>query len=460
MDSQRISTRGHVDDVPSTTPTHVVMLVGNNISVDTRVKKTAASLERMSLRVTLVGVSDAAHEKRLMGGVAIEKLAMRWEHRGAGREEPDPASLAVEPGHDVSLPWRTTVPVALDYIDAFVDAVVALEPDVIHAHDVHTIAIAHEAARRMREAGKDVPWIYDAHEYVAGLSIYGNRDVVERAGWLNLEQEFASSATAIITVSPALAQTLRARYPSVPDIRVVLNAPWAEDAGHGDEHRHTGIRKQLGLDEGAPLLVYSGVVTAARGLPLVVAAMPALEGVHLAIVSTTYGSRDSQSLVAQAAELGVADRVHLLPPVPPDRVIDFLASADVGLIPIKRFPSHDIALTNKLFEYVHAGLPVIVSDCPAQKEFVRREDIGAVHMADNVADFALASKEVLRKIDYFRANVRRPELNETYSWQRSEQELLDLYVGILGRNLNIEASSDFPDLTETESPQQPSGASV
>ena len=50
--------------------------------------------------------------------------------------------------------------------------------------------------------------------------------------------------------------------------------------------------------------------------------------------------------------LGVGDRLHLLDPVRPDEVSAFVASADVGLLPLRHFGSHEMALANKLFEYL------------------------------------------------------------------------------------------------------------
>ena len=179
--------------------------------------------------------------------------------------------------------------------------------------------------------------------------------------------------------------------------------------------------------------------------------MAHLPGCHLAIVSTTYRGSITTVLRSRAERLGVADRVHIVPPVPAYEVVSHLSTADIGLIPIKRFPSHDVALTNKLFEYIHAGLPVVVSDCPGQKRFVRTEDIGAVHITEDPLDLALAVRAVLADLDHYRRQVRRPELAERFSWQGSEQALATLYEGLLGRTLPRPPADDgFPSLHESD----------
>ncbi|WP_156225293.1 glycosyltransferase [Pseudactinotalea suaedae] len=420
------------------------MLVGNQITVDTRVRKTAVSVARLGLDVTLVGTAPAGvRTVDTMAGVTVIRLPMQWRHRDEGRVEPaDPP----QPDVEAVLSWRQTVPVALDYLEAFVDEVVALEPDVIHAHDVHMIAVAAAAVEACRERGStDVRWIYDAHEFIAGLSLYGTRDATERAGWLDLEREIAPLADAIVTVSPILEDELRNRYPDVSTTVVTLNAPWQESEAPTDPAG--GVRSACDLDDSVPLLVYSGVVTPARGVETIIDAMPSMPGVHVAVVSTTYASRVTSSLGERAAALQVGDRVHLLPPVEPDRVISYLASADIGLIPLKRFPSHDVALTNKLFEYIHAGLPVVVSDCPAQQQFVREHDIGAVHLTEDPTDVALAVGEVIRRLRYYRERIGILRDEERFSWQGAEASLRDLYESMLGMPLEQPSHVTYPQLT-------------
>lgn len=346
--------------------------------------------------------------------------------------------------------WRVVLPEIDDYDLAFGPVVDRLEWDVIHAHDVHMVGIAKRAVIRRRGQGRPAAWIYDAHEFVAGLSVYGSRTRRRVAGYEDLEREFIRSADGVITVTEPLAQELQRRYQLPTRPGVVMNSPVL---GAGARPIEVGIRAALGLADGVPLIVYSGGVTEARGVATAVQALPLLPGVHLAVVCVPHTKvGPANLLVAQATSLGVADRLHLLDPVRPDEVSAFVASADVGLLPIRHFGSHEVALANKLFEYLYAGIPVLVSDCKAQAEFVRRHDVGAVHIADDATSFAAQLRELLaRHEEVVRVIAHSPDLLEPYAWERQEVALRAFYRQLLGFEdavLEPERASTLGDLTE------------
>lgn len=449
----------------------VAMVVGNDVSTDSRVRKTAASLSEAGFDVTVVGYSSSGRREELtVDGVRVVRVPVDLPPRGVGRGAPwwwrvavghrseseakdAQARLAARPApwrqaaavvriarglqrrldrarrrRVVTRPpraaWRWLVPAATAYESALAPELVALEPDLVHAHDVDVLAAAAAAvAASPRARG----YVYDAHEFVAGLSLHARRDELDRAGWLLLEARFAPGALRLVTVSPDLATELDRRYhPEHPPV-VVLNTPPATS-----RRPVGGVRAATGLAPGVPLLVYSGGVTAARGVHLAVESLSLMPGVHLAVVPVPADSPVVPELLELAGGLGVGDRLHIVAPVPPDAVADHLASADAGLIPLRRFPSHDVALTNKLFEYIHAGLPVVVSDCPAQAAFVRRTRIGEVHRADDAGSLAAAASAVLAAGPRYRAAVADPELVRRYSWQASAAALVALYRDLSG----------------------------
>lgn len=324
--------------------------------------------------------------------------------------------------------WQHVLPEVDDYEMAFGPVVDELRPQVIHAHDMHLVGVAAVAAARASERGDRVPWVYDAHEWVPGLSRYGGRTRRLISAWADLEASYIRFADRVVTVSAPLASALQDRYslPRTPD--VVRNIP---PVGAGDLDGET-VRERVGLGPDVPLLVYSGGVQAARGVDTAVDALALLPDAHLVVVAVpSPDSAACHQLSVRARALGVADRFHLLPPVAPDQVATFLRSADVGLIPLRHFGSHEMALANKLFEYMHAGVPAVVSDCRAQAAFVRQNGTGEVHVAGDAASLAAAVRRVLDDPKPYRSRLADEGLLAANDWTHEAGVLQDVYRELL-----------------------------
>ena len=174
---------------------------------------------------------------------------------------------------------------------------------------------------------------------------------------------------------------------------------------------------------------------------------------HLALVTVPFPHPSTPALVERAAALGVADRLHVTAPVGQDDLIDYLTSADVALHPLPGgTPNHDQALPNKLFEYLHAGLPLVVSDAVLMADFVRSNDLGEVFATDDAADLARAVNRVL---DGDRVRVPRDELTARYCWQQQEPTLVELYRALMPVPPDRDPGPPplrFPDLDVTMTP--------
>jgi glycosyltransferase involved in cell wall biosynthesis len=72
-------------------------------------------------------------------------------------------------------------------------------------------------------------------------------------------------------------------------------------------------------------------------------------------------------LMELARDLGIADRVKLLPMAPPEEMVRLATSYDLGLsLETDTSENRRVCLTNKIFTYLLAGVPVMMSDTPAQ----------------------------------------------------------------------------------------------
>jgi glycosyltransferase involved in cell wall biosynthesis len=77
----------------------------------------------------------------------------------------------------------------------------------------------------------------------------------------------------------------------------------------------------------------------------------------------------SGHLKTLATEIGVAEAISFPPSAPPDEMPRLAAQHDIGLaLELSDPPSRALCLTNKIFTYLLAGIPVLLSDTPAQRE--------------------------------------------------------------------------------------------
>ena len=291
-----------------------------------------------------------------------------------------------------------------------------LNPDVIHANDATLLGVAARTKARMRAAGRPVTLVYDAHEWTLGLERQrGKLEALQLA-----ERAHIHDADVVITVSDTIADRLQREYDLTTRPLVVTNAPvteWRMPA-RGD------LRSELGLDAQTPILVYLGGIARARGVDLVVDALPALPGVHLVIGSPPKAAVDE--LLEQADRLGVGDRVHRVDYVDPDEVPAYISTATAGVIPFRAHINSDLALPTKMREYIHAGLPVLCSDRGESGELVRTTGIGETFTTGSATDLARAAATLLADPDRYRARIT-DELRREHSWEEQVTHLAQAY---------------------------------
>lgn len=326
-------------------------------------------------------------------------------------------------GNDVWLRGFRTASLGLYWLEA-ARAAVAWEPDVVHANDGNTLAPAWWVAR---QAGASV--VYDAHELWRHRNVRQDRPVaphVEAA----LESLVIRRAAGVVTVSPSIAHWLQAAYdlPVLPTL--VRNIPRRAD--DPAQPSHGRLRDLAGLSAQTKVIAYGGRITTSRGIEETLEAL-ALLPAHVHFVLLGYGEPDYlATLHARIAARELDERVHFVGKVPPAEVSTALADADLSVVYVRPVClSYKFSLPNKLFESIHAGLPVAAADLPDTAAVVREHGVGEIFDADSPADMARTISTVLADPQRYRDASRAAA--EVLTWQHEEAELLGLYRKVLRR---------------------------
>jgi glycosyltransferase involved in cell wall biosynthesis len=388
-------------------PTTVCMHVLGVVRTDYRVMREAVALVEAGYVVSII---DVESERT---GVSEENIeGVHVKH-------------IVRPGWFVSTrfkPWFL-VKAALMIVQSIV-LLLSTPADIYHAHDAHALPACYCVARLRRK-----PLIFDAHELPLDepnitrwkrLSAFAQRVL---SGML-------PQCTGIIASSPPTAQEMRKRY-AIREVCLVRNVPVYRQVARSDR-----LRRYLGLDADVRIALYQGYLLPDRGLDRLVHVASFLEpNTVIVIMGKGIGNTQVQLLSLIASE-GVGERVKIIPPVPYSELLDWTASADVGLIilPLDYSLAVRLMLPNKLFEYIMAGLPVLASKGEAITDVIETYDIGFVVHSLTPADVGAAINALLADPaarERMRGNALIAAHNELF-WEKEKKQLIHLYQTILG----------------------------
>ncbi|HEY8810767.1 MAG TPA: glycosyltransferase, partial [Solirubrobacterales bacterium] len=185
------------------------------------------------------------------------------------------------------------------------------------------------------------------------------------------------------------------------------------------------LRRALGIGD-APLVLHQGAVAAGRGCEVLLRVLDLLPEAHLLFLGAE--GPHATRLRKIAGESGAGDRSHFLGPVPPEALLSHTAQADVGVsLLADSCENHRLALPNKLFEYVAAGLPVVVSDLPEASRLVRAHGIGWCADGADPESVAAALCTALAHQDDEGLAKRLARAASELSWEQEKQRLLAVY---------------------------------
>ena len=286
-----------------------------------------------------------------------------------------------------------------------------IRADLFIAHYIAALPAAAAAARR-----HGALLGFDAEDFHSGEGTGAPGEAFRMQMVEAVERAFLPSCAYTTAASPLIGEAYARRYGTSPS--TVLNVFPLSMAPSRPGRRNAG-----------PLKAYwfSQTIGLDRGLQSFIEAMAkARAAVTLDIRgSNRWGHGDA--LLALAHGLGIGDRVKLLPMASPGEMVQLAAQYDIGLsLETDVSENRRICLTNKIFTYLLAGVPVVMSDTPAQSRLA--PDLGAAARLCSLADPAglaaildeLASEVVLAEAAAEAWKLGR----ERYNWDREQAILL------------------------------------
>lgn len=257
--------------------------------------------------------------------------------------------------------------------------------------------------------------VFDSHEIFSEVPTLYNRPFRKKI-WKALEGFIVPKIKVFYTVSEGYADWFEKTYKIRPE--VIMNVPMVQP-----------IKEELNLSlpelkPGEKVLIYQGVLNFSRGIDKMIEAMQFVENAQLWIVGV--GPKKSE-FEALTSELNLEDTVKFIGQVSPSQLKSITPRADLGLSLEEDFGiSYRYALPNKIFDYTHAGIPVLGTNLPEIKNTIEKFGIGKTIQNHTPQHIAELIHEMLEegKSPYVE-NLKKAA--EVFNWENEEQKLEKIY---------------------------------
>ena len=267
--------------------------------------------------------------------------------------------------------------------------------------------------------------VYDTHEYymaMAGLD--GKR--FRRKIWKGIESFIFPRLKYIYTICESFCELYKNDYQK--QLVAVRNVPYLHvENSSFDQKRICEIKALIPRDR--KILIFQGAgINQHRGAEELVQAMKLLnpEKFHLLIIG---GGDIFEQIRATINQENLGDRITILPKLPFDLLREITPMANLGLSLDKADNlNHRYGLPNKIFDYLHAGLPVLVSRLVELEKIVNEYKVGAYidsHEPSHIACRIEKLFEDPQQLKTWQSNTvrARQELN----WEKESKIVLTIF---------------------------------
>jgi glycosyltransferase involved in cell wall biosynthesis len=337
----------------------------------------------------------------------------------------------------INIPWYKKLEAGpsihkfyIDFLLFFKAAAVYVreKPDIIYGH-LHEGAFVGGLVKYLLTFGR-APLVFDVQGSLT--------DELDTFDWLKgkkvirwffhtLEKFICSMPDFFICSSVSNGDIIKQRFNKPDDmVRVVIDGVHTD---FFDKPPRKGLKKDLGIPEDAPLIIFTGALLAAKGIWNLVDAVPKVlerrSDIHFLIVG--YPVEETKKKIE---ELGLQENVHFTGMVDYFELPDYLLISDIAVEPKMEKAGE---ASGKVINYMGAGLPVVCFDGKNNRRFMGDNGIYATdNKIEDLAEkmiWAVENPEEARELG--RKNKQRVE--EVFSWNNSIKDTVEAFTMLTGK---------------------------
>lgn len=280
--------------------------------------------------------------------------------------------------------------------------------DCILANDLDTLPACFFISKL-----KKIPLVYDSHElFSEGPELQGRKFV--QSFWRKLEDFFLPKIKKSYTVSKSIADFYHKKYKN--NMGVIRNIPLKNQ---------TYISEKVTFPTKQNTILYQGVLNPGRGIKPMIEALQYLENLDLIIIG--YGKVEAE-LKQFVKDKKMENRVFFLGRISREKLLNYTQKATLGMVLEEPLGfSFQYSLPNKLFDYIHAQIPIIAGNLIEISTIIKEYKVGVIVDSYDPKAIAAAIKDLLNDENKMQV-IKQNQLmaSEVLSWE-IEQQKLDIY---------------------------------
>jgi|TARA_R100000963_G_C4643311_1_gene107103 glycosyltransferase involved in cell wall biosynthesis len=389
----------------------ILMVLDKAFPTDIRVEKEAISLVKAGYSVGILSIADYERNEVINHkGITVYRIAL--------------SKFIADKMHGLAamIPW-------IDYYVAkkIIEVLSNEDYDAIHVHDLYLFG----AIRLVRK--KVNKWfVGDLHEnYVDALkdykwsTTYPNKLIVSISKWERKEKEWLQYFDRLIVVNEGMKDKNIAK--GVPEDKISVVSNSIDTATFSNYEIDEAIIDRY---QDFFTLIYVGGFVSNRGLEHVVKGMATVKEYNSNIKLLLVGDGEVMNTLQQLTkQLDLEDVIDFEGWQPQNKIRSYLEASNVGLVPFKRTPQTNNSSSNKLYQYMYFGVPVLATNCTSVKKLVDEEQCGIVYEEESQDQF---SEHVIHLFEDAKVREKyskngREAVKLKYNWEKEAKKLINLY---------------------------------
>lgn len=281
------------------------------------------------------------------------------------------------------------------------------KPDIIHANDLNALIPAYKAAKKLK-----CKLIYDTHEIFLENPWIARNKIVKMV-WAFYEKRIIKKADLVVCVSNAAAEYFKKKY-KLKNLMVITNCALERE----------NIKESVEKNDGFEVLNH-GQFYEGRGYDIMVESVPYIKDFpEIKLALRGFGTLEES--LKQRAEQLATNNIIFYPKVLVQELITMASKSHVGVAITEPIClNFELSVSNKLFEYAAAGLPVIMSDIPEHRYLNDKYHFGILLRENTPQCFVEAIKKFYSDKEFYAECAKNAKLlSAELNWEKEFNKLI------------------------------------